>query len=130
MNFFQINKTRYIKALCGCSEDWPARLRIYRDDKSATEEISVLQEILFTDVESVHCTKMWQKEIVTIVLEKDNKTLSFYADSCSSTKKWYRFCGLLFKIPKYTIPEIPKENIALQQGIERYSDSHKHSAGD
>ena len=68
---------------------------------------------------------MRQMEFVKIVMQK-GKSLSFHADSHASTMQWYKFCGLLFKIPKYAIPEICKENIALLQGIREYA---KHSTG-
>ena len=88
----------------------------------------MLQEILFTDVINVEFIEMRQIQFVKILMLK-GKSLSFYADSHTSTLEWYKFCGLLFKIPMDAIPEIPKENIALLQGIHRYSNSHKHSTG-
>ena len=88
----------------------------------------MLQEILFTDVLNVEIKEMRHMEFVKILMPKD-KSLSFYADSHTSTMQWYRFCGLLFKIPKNAIPEIPKDNIALLQGIHRYANSHNHSTG-
>ena len=88
----------------------------------------MLQEMLFTDVLNVEIIEMRQMEFVKILIQKD-KSLSFYADSHTSTMQWYRFCGLLFKIPKNAIPEIPKDNIALLQGIHRYANSHSHSIG-
>ena len=128
MNYFQISKRRYIIALCGSIEEWPARLKVYRDDKTANEESLVLQEILFTDVINVEFIEIRQIQFVKILM-LEGKSLSFYADSYTSTMEWYKFCGLLFKIPTNAIPEIPKENIALLQGIHRYSNSHKHSTG-
>ena len=68
--------------------------------------------------------EMRQIEFIKIALQKD-ESLSFYAESYSNTMPCYKFCGLLFTIPKHAIPEIPKENIALLQGIHRYSISHK-----
>ena len=86
----------------------------------------MLQEILFTDVINVEFIEMQQIQFVKILMLK-GKSLSFYADSYTSTMEWHQFCGLLFRIPKYAIPEIPKENIALLQGINQYT--HKHSTG-
>lgn len=115
--------------MCGIIEDWPARLEFYKDAKSANED-SIIRKILFTDVEYVRYIKKPQKpEIITIGMQEGNESLSFYADSHSSTMKWYRFCGLLFTIPRYAIPEIPKENVALQQAIDQYRYSHKYVAG-
>ena len=85
----------------------------------------MLQEILFTDVLIVEFIKMRQMEFVKIVMQK-GKSLSFHAGSYTSTMQWYKLCGLLFKIPKYAIPEIPKENIALLQGIRQHAE---HSTG-
>jgi len=119
--------------VCGSIENWPARLEFYKDAESANDD-SIIRRILFTDVEYVRCVEKPQKlKVITIGLgiRKGNESLSFYADSHSSTMKWYRFCGLLFKIPRYAIPEIPKENIALQQAIDHYHyhDSHKYNTG-
>ena len=85
----------------------------------------MLQEILFTDVLSVEYKEMRQVEFVKIVMQR-GKSLLFHAGSHTSTMKWYKFCGLLFTIPKYAIPEIPKENIALLQGIRQHAE---HSTG-
>ena len=84
-------------------------------------------KISFNDVKSVGYTQEKQKEIVTIRLLEGNKSISFYADSQHSTKKWSKYCSLLFEIPKYAIPEIP---IALQRpGISQYADLHKCDTG-
>ena len=73
----------------------------------------MLQETLFTDVLSVEFIEMRQMEFVKIVMQKGKSLLFRTGSSYTSTMKWYKFCGLLFKIPKYAIPEIPKENNAL-----------------
>ena len=101
---------------------------MYKDDKTAKEEGSVLQEILFTDVINVEFVEMRQMQFVKILMVK-GKSLSFYADSHASTEEWHKFCGLLFNIPNYPIPEIPKENVALLQGIHRYSNLQKSNTG-
>ena len=84
----------------------------------------MLQDILFTDIINVDFMEMRQMKFIKIALQKD-KSLSFYAESYSSTLQWHTFCGLLFTIPKYAIPEIPKENTSLYQGIHQYSNLHK-----
>ena len=122
--------TRYLKAVCGTIDDWPARLEFYKNAKSANEEDPLVRKILFTDVECVSRTvERQKKKIITIQMQKSS--LSFHADSHAdtTTTQWYRFCALLFKIPKYAIPEIPKENFALQQGIDQYSDTHRCNTG-
>lgn len=102
--------------MCGNNAaDQSARLEVYEDDKSANIEGSMIWKIMFTDVKNVSHTQERQKEIITIRIQGDNKSVTFYADSQQSTMKWYKCCVLLFKIPRYSIPEMPKENIALQQ---------------
>ena len=73
--------------------------------------------MFFTDVEEVHYIERRQKAAVIIMHMKKGNKIIFSADSDPSTKKWYNFCALLYKIPLYAIPEMPKENVALQQGI-------------
>ena len=103
-----------------------ARLELY---ESANREGSVLQHVPFADVEYVSHKEMRHKEVITVGMQ-GNKTFSFYADSQQSTLKWYRYCSLLFKIPNYGIPEIPKEDFALQlPGISRYCEMHKCDTG-
>ena len=121
--------TRYLKAVCGTIEDWPARLEFYKNAESVDKEDLLIRKILFTDVECVSYTERRHKEIITIRMQESEDSLSFYADTRITTMQWYRFCALLFKIPKCAIPEIPRENFALQQGIDQYSDSHKHDTG-
>ena len=83
-------------------------------------------EILFTDVEYVNSTEERHKKAVTIGMLKDGKTISFYvADSHTSTMKWFKYCGLLFAIPHYTIPEVPEENLVLQKSISQRKDYYK-----
>jgi len=115
--------------LCGNNEDCPARLKAYEDVKSANKNDSMIWEILFTDIEDVCLTERQQKKVITIGMQKGNKSLSFYADSHGSTIQWFRLCGLLSKIPKYAIPRIPKDNVTLQQNIDQYNDSHKYYTG-
>ena len=95
----------------------------------SNKEGSFLQQVLFSDVEYVSHMEMRHKEAITIGMQ-GNKTFSFYADSQQSTLKWYRYCSLLFKIPNYGIPEIPKEDFALRlPGISQYCESHKCDTG-
>ena len=92
----------------------------------------MIRKILFIDVKNVGHTEERHGAIITIKMLKDDKLFLFYADSQQSTMKWYRYCSLLFKIPKYDIPEIPKENIVLRQptaGIDRYGEMHKCDTG-
>ena len=83
----------------------------------------MIWRIYFTDVESVQYTEKRQKGvIITIEMKKGSRVTAFYADSDTSTMKWFDYCALLFKIPKYAIPKIlPTENVALHQGITQYS---------
>ena len=122
--------------MCGSSEGGSARLEVYKlkDTKSAKPDSRDLMttKILFTNVKyvsSISTREKHQKKIITIGLEESSKNISFCADSYSSTVKWYTYCGLLLILPKYSIPEVPKENAALQQGIEQMNDSNKDNSG-
>ena len=114
----QVPLTRCIlKAKCGIIDGWDARLECYKDVKSANVEEPIMWRMFFTDVEEVHYIERRQKAAVIIMHMKKGNKIIFSGDSDPSTKKWYNFCALLYKIPLYAIPEMPKENVALQQGI-------------
>ena len=101
----------------------PAKLQLYEDAKSASKGKSSIWEILFTNVEYVDSTEERHKKVVTIGMMNDNKQFSFYvADSHTSTIKWFNYCGLLLAIPHYMIPEVPKENLDLQNSIDQCKD--------
>ena len=128
--FLQDSERKHLKAVSGCNGDQSARLELYEDYRCASKEGSFIQYVLFADVEYVSHMEMRHKEVITIRMQKGNKTFSFYADSQQSTLKWYRYCSLLFKIPNYGIPEIPKEDFALQlPGINHYCGLHKCDTG-
>ena len=112
-----------MKAKCGIIDGWPARLECYKDVKSANEEKSMMWSIHFTDVDYVSYIERRQRGVVKIGLQKGNE-VPFYAYSDNSTMKWYNYCALLFKIPKYAIP---RENVALQQ--EEFYINDFHDAG-
>jgi len=117
--------------MCGGIKGIPARLQVYEDGKSASKGKSVLREILFTDVKYVNSEDREDKKVVTILMHKDSKCFSFYIDdSHRCTTKWFRYCGLLFTIPHYTIPEVPTENVILQQSIDHYKDFNKGVCND
>ena len=90
----------------------------------------MIRKILFIDVKNVCHTEEKQGAIITIRMQNDSEAdefFLFYADSQQSTMKWYRYCSLLFNIPKY---DIPKGNPALRQpGIDRYGEMHKCDTG-
>ena len=122
----QSHKNRYLKAVCGSSEGMPAKLQVYEDSKSVGKEKSLLHEILFTDVKFVDSTEERHKKVVTIGMQNDNKDFTFYvADSHTSTTKWFKYCGLLFAIPHYRIPEVPDENLILQKSIHQCKEQYK-----
>ena len=113
---FQSSRNGYIRAVCESDEGCSARLKVYQDAKSAS-----------IDCKDVNYREEQRKGIITIGLEgSNNKNLSFSADNAL---KWYTYCGLLLTIPQYTIPEIPKENAALQQAIDQFGNSQKYDAG-
>ena len=112
--------------MCGGAEGIPARLQLYEDHKSASKGKSMICEILFTDVVYVDSTEERHKKAVTIGMQKDCKKFSFYvADSHTSTIKWFKYCGLLFAIPYYAIPEVSEENLVLQKSINQHKDCYK-----
>ena len=113
--------------MCGSTEAGiPARLQVYEDIRSASKGKSLMCEILFTNVEYVNSTEEQHKKVVTVGIYKDCKRFSFYvADSHASTMKWFKFCGLLFAIPHYTIPEVPQENLVIQKSIDQCKDCYK-----
>ena len=121
-----------MKAVCGSNEGCSARLVVYKlkDTQYANADSKDLMttEIFFTNVNYVSSREERRKTIITIGLERSSNNISFCAGSHSSTIKWYAYCGLLLIIPKYTIPEIPKENVALKQAIKRMNDSSKCDA--
>ena len=99
-------------------------MEVYEDYKSKR---LLIKKILFIDVKNVSHTEEEQGAIITIKTQKDDEGdefFLFFADSQQSTMKWYRYCSLLFKIPKH---DIPKGNrIALRQPrIDRYGEMHK-----
>lgn len=104
-------------AVCGDNGEQSARLEVYECFNSANVEGSMICKILFTEVKNISYVYIEekQKKIVAIRMQKDNRSFLFYAESQQSTVKWYNCCNLLFKIPKYAVPEIPKQNTALQQ---------------
>lgn len=121
-----------MKVVCGSNEGCSARLEVYKlkDTQYANvaSKDSMTTEIFFTNVNYVSSRKERRKTIITIGLERSGNNISFCASSHSSTIKWYAYCGLLLMIPKYTIPEIPKESVALKQAIKRMNDSSKCDA--
>ena len=112
-----------MKAVCGNNGEQSARLEVYEYFNSANVEGSMICKIVFTEVKNISYIEEKQKKIIAMRMQKDNKSFLFYAESQQSTIKWYNCCILLFKIPKYAVPEIPKQNTALQQdeGIHMYS---------
>ena len=115
----QHSKKHYLKAISGNSNGFSARLEVYEDAESAITDDLVIRKIFFSDVNHISFREERQKIIITIGLEKDDNLL-FNADSRNSTIKWYMYCSILFMIPKHTIPEVPKQNVVLQQKINQF----------
>ena len=119
--------------MCGNNGDQSARLELYEDFKSAncaSREKSIIRKILFIDVKYVSHTEERQREIITIGMQGSSETFLFYANTQQRTMKWYRYCSVLMKIPKCTIPEIPIANVALQlPEISQYGELHKCDTG-
>ena len=102
-----------------------AKLQVY-EDSNVGKGKSLLYEIFFADVKFVDSTEERHKKVVTIGMQNDNKDFTFYvADSHTSTTKWFKYCGLLFAIPHYSIPEVPDENLILQKSIHQCKKQYK-----
>ena len=118
--------------MCGSNEGCSAKLEVYKlkdtQHANANSKDLMTVEIFFTDVNCVNSREEQWKKTITIGLERSSNNISFCAGSHSSTLKWYAYCGLLLTIPKYAIPEIPKENVGLQRGIKQMNDSNKCDA--
>ena len=93
-------------AVCGASEDEPARLKVYENLASVNEGKAATQEVLFTNVKRIH-TRNKDTRINAIEC-KDGVRFLFYVESCSLSTKWFKYCAVLLTIPCYTIPKMPK----------------------
>ena len=105
--------------MCGNNGDQSARLELYENFDSANSEAPMMHKIEFSNVKSIGYIEERQKKLILIRMQKDRNFL-FYAHSEHSTARWYSYCVLLTKIPKYCIPEIPKEKTALHQDAGLY----------
>ena len=110
---------KYLKAVCGDNGDQSAKLEVYEDFDSASRERPIICKIEFTNVNNVSYIEERQMKIIAIRMQKSNTNFLFYAEPQCDTVKWYQCCVLLFEIPKYGIPEIPKEKTALEQDTGR-----------
>ena len=106
---------KYLKALSGGNGDQSAKLEVYEDFDSASRGGPIICKIQFTDIKNVSCSGERQMKIIVIRMQKNSTNFSFYTNSQHCTVKWYNCCVLLSKLPKYGIPEIPKEKTALLQ---------------
>ena len=109
-----------MKAVCGNNGDQSARLELYENFDSANSEGPMIRKIEFNNVKSISYVEERQKKIIAIRMQKDRNNFLFYAHFQHSTARWYSCCVLLTKIPKYCIPEIPKEKAALHQDAGLY----------
>lgn len=101
--------------MCGDNGEQSARIEVYEKFDSASREGPIICKIEFTNVKNVSYIEEKETKTIAIRMQKGNTNFSFYAEPQCDTIKWYNCCVLLFKIPKYGIPEIPKEKTALQQ---------------
>ena len=99
--------------MCGDNGDQSAKLEVYDNFDSTSREGPIICKIEFTNVKNVSYIEERQMKIIAIRMQKSNTNFLFYAEIQYDTVKWYNCCALLFKIPKYGIPEIPKEKTAL-----------------
>ena len=123
----QSYKSRYLEAVCGVSQDQPATLKVYKESLPNFKD-KIIQEIPFTDVKHVNHLEERHGKIVVIELFEDNNCFSFFADTVTATDEWFRYCGLLFSIPCYVIPEVPKASLVQQRFIDEHDDPQKFNA--
>jgi len=123
----QSHKSRYLEAVCGVNQDQPATLKVYKESLPNSKD-KIIQEIPFTDVKHVDHLEERLGKIVVIKLFEGDSRFCFFADTVTATDEWFRCCGLLFSIPCYVIPEVPKESLVLQKFIDEHDDPQKFNA--
>ena len=106
-------------------------LKIYSvgDERLARIELldsskSPLSLIPFSGVISVKPVE-FQGKPCTIITLRNGQTYIFLS---SNNKQLFGYCNLLYKLPDYVIPEMPKCHLVSQQHIERYNDPIKYDA--
>ena len=120
----------YLKAYCIGADGQPARLVVFENPKHANKGKPVIRVIQFSDVKSISSSdinKHHKKLIVLVVCNEDD--FLFYVKSEDDHAKWFGYCNVLFTMPMYVIPEIPKRNLVSRECTNKYSDPSKFGAG-
>ena len=96
-------------AICGGIENQPAKLELFKCDQGvATVKIT---ELSFCKVTCVYLQQtaehIKQLQSITLILD-DGRQFSFYTESDAELKRWLECCIVLYRIPNYSVPELPK----------------------
>jgi len=109
----------------------PARLAVFESSKHASKGKPVLRIIQFADVKYISSSDInkHQKKLIDIVVAIGDDFL-FYVKSENNHMKWLGYCNVLFTLPSYVIPEIPKRSLVSQECANRYTDPSRFGAGE
>ena len=108
---------------------WPTRA-VFENSKYASKGKPVLRVIQFSDVKSISSSNInkHQKKLIVVVVCNGDDFL-FFVKSEDEHAKWLGYCNVLFTLPNYIIPEIPKRNLVSKECAKKYTDPSKFGAG-
>jgi len=118
-----------MKVFCIGVDGQPARLEAFQNSKHASKGYPVLRAIKFSEVTSISPSDINKrdKKIIVIVVSSGNDFL-FYVNSQDDHAKWLGYCKMLFTLPQYIIPEIPKWNLVSKKCASKFTDPRKFDA--
>ena len=119
----------YLKGFCIGADGQPARLLLFENSKQASKGKPVLREIQFSVVKSISSSDInkHEKKLIVIVVGGEDVFL-FFVKSEDAHAKWLGYCKMLFTLPQYIIPEIPKRNLVSKECASKYTDPSKFNA--
>jgi len=90
----------------------------------------VLRVIQFSDVKSISSSEInkLQKKLIVVVVSNGDDFL-FHVKSEDDHVKWLGYCNVLYTLPNYVIPEIPKRSLISKECTIKYTDPSKFGAG-
>lgn len=102
-------------ASCGGVENQPAKLELFKYD-NAVAKVKIM-EFSFCKVTRVHLQKTAEhiKQRIALVLD-DGRQFSFCTESDAELERWLECCIVLYRIPNYSIPELPKTKSLKLEG--------------
>lgn len=103
----QVFKKRHLSATCGGRENQPAKLELFKCDEDVAKTTKLL-EISFCKVTRVHYQPTEDKKQNIMLTIDDGREFSFYSESDAELKRWSHYCLALYRVPNYSIPEMPK----------------------